>query len=159
MPHDMQRAATSFFPAERPRELSEAAHSCSNDEQFDVLRASLQPTGGLARGEDLALVLEDRSPGSGARVPELLASDRIFGFQRDRTFWVPMFQFEVDGVEVKRSALKARAELHGLDGWEVATWFATVNWWLCGRRPIELLDASLHEVLEAARIDRFIRSG
>jgi hypothetical protein len=159
MAHDLQTAAASSFSAWSAPELADAARPRSADEQFDALCADLTASGGLARGEDLALLFERGSSGAAAGLPELMASDRIFGFQRSQTFWVPMFQFETGTLAIKPSALKARAELHGLDGWDVASWFAATNWWLRGRRPVDLLDSALHEVLEAARIDRFIRAG
>jgi hypothetical protein len=159
MPIDLQHA--SARADERPAPPHDDSHHMRfTDEQFDAMCANLHPSGGIARGDDLALLLEDHPHGAGVSLAKLIASDQVFGFDRDGTFWVPMFQFELDELRIRPAALKVRAELAAeFDGWEVATWFAEANASLRDRRPVDLLDSNLREVLAAARIDRFIAAG
>jgi len=140
--------------ADDPRDLR------ATDAQFDSICAAFHVSGGLARGDDVALLLDERRRGSSMSLARLIETDKVFGFERDGTLWVPMFQFEPDTLHPRPSALKVRAELAAeFDGWEVASWFATPNAWLRDRRPVDLLDSNLREVLETARIDRYIAAG
>jgi hypothetical protein len=158
MAHDLQHASAPDGSGERLIPARDDSHFVRfTDEQFDAMCANFHTTGGIARGDDLARLLEDHPRGAGASLAKLIASDQIFGFDRDGTFWVPMFQFDLDDLRVKPAALKVRAELAAeFDGWEVATWFSQANAYLRDRRPVDLLDSALREVLAAARIDRFI---
>jgi hypothetical protein len=160
MAHDLHSAAPSRTVEPLIPVRQDSHHMRFSDEQFDAMCASFHPTGGVARGDDLALLLEDHRRGAGASLSKLVALDRVFGFDRDGTFWVPMFQFELDDLRIKPAALKVRAELAAeFDGWEVASWFAEANAYLRDRRPVDLLDSNLRDVLAAARIDRFIAVG
>jgi hypothetical protein len=158
MAHDLHSAMPSTRSAERPiAARPDSQHMRFSDEQFEAMCANFHTTGGIACGDDLARLLDDHPRGAGASLSKLVASDQIFGFERDDTFWVPMFQFELDELRVRPAALKVRAELAAeFDGWEVASWFAEANVYLRDRRPVDLLDTNLREVLAAARIDRFI---
>jgi hypothetical protein len=158
MPYNVRPAATTSFAVERlTRAQEDSGQVRLVDKQLDAMCAAFHTTGGLARGDDLALLLEDHRRGADASLSKLIASDRVFGFKRSFAFWVPMFQFELDDLRLKPAALKVRAELAAeFDGWEVASWFAEPNAWLRDQRPVEMLDSNLREVMAAARIDRFI---
>ncbi len=162
MDDDLHTASSSSFRVAEhlvPTRV-ESQHMRFSDEQFDAMRANFPPTGGIVRGDDLARQLEDHPRGAASSLSKLVASEQVFGFESDVTFWVPMFQFELDEMRIKPAALKVRAELAAeFDGWEVASWFAEANVYLRDRRPVDLLDSNLREVLAAARIDRFIAAG
>ena len=149
------------FATRRPTSLPETPrHLRFSDEEFDALCTDFQDTGGVARGDELAHLLEDHPPGASASLSRLIASNQVFGFDRDFSFWVPMFQFEPDSLRIRPAVLKVRAELGSeFDGWAFATWFAAPSAWLRQRRPVDLLESNLREVLQAARIDRFIAAG
>jgi len=47
----------------------------------------------------------------------------------------------------------------GFDGWARAAWFAQPNSWLERRKPVDVMDKDLNQVLSAARADRYIAVG
>jgi len=126
----------------------------------DALRAVFRRTGGLARGDDLARLLEDRQLGDFVSLARLIASGDVFGFEWQTMFWVPMFQFELNDLSLRWNAHSVAAELSGVfDGWRLAAWFAQPNSWLDDRSPVDLLNSDLTAVREAARADRFVAKG
>jgi len=128
--------------------------------EFLALNAAYRPTGGLARGDDLARLLEDHRFGDFVSLAGLVESGEIFGFEWQRKFWVPMFQFELRDMSSKPAVRQVREELAtAFDGWPLAAWFADANAWLSARRPVDLLDSDLPAVMDAARADRFIAAG
>ena len=143
----------------RPPALARA-EPCDRD--FAALREAYRATGGIARGDDLARMLNDRHSGDFVSLAMLILAREVFAFQWQQTFWVPMFQFELRDLSVKSNA-NAHQVLSELvdqfDGWALAVWFAQPNPWLHGARPVDLLNSNLAEVLEAARTDRFIAAG
>jgi hypothetical protein len=81
----------------------------------------------------------------------------VFGFDWHGSFWVPMFQFDLRDLSLRLAAQQVQRELVPVfDGWTIAVWFAQRNSWLDEQRPVDLLDTQLHNVLHAARADRFI---
>jgi hypothetical protein len=130
------------------------------DRDFIAMRAAYRATGGTARGDDLARMLEDRQRGDYVSLARLIVSGEIFSFQWHHTYWVPMFQFELRDLSIKPGPRQVHAELASVfDGWTLAVWFAQPNSWLNERKPVDLLDSDLADVLEAARADRFIATG
>lgn len=127
---------------------------------IDALRAVFRRTGGLARGDDLERLLEDRQVGDFVSLARLIASGDIFGFEWRSMFWVPMFQFEMNDLSLRWSARSVAAKLSAVfDGWRLASWFAKPNSWLDDRSPVDLLNSDLTAVREAARADRFVAKG
>ena len=45
------------------------------------------------------------------------------------------------------------------DEWATAVWFVAPNGWLQYRAPLDLMRTDLHEVLAAARADRYVVAG
>ncbi len=131
-----------------------------SDRDFVAMRAAYRSTGGIARGDDLARLLEDLQRGDVSTLARLIAAGEVFGFDWHGSFWVPMFQFELRDLSVKPAARQVQKELAQVfDGWTIAVWFAQRNSWLNERKPVDLLDTELRAVLHAARADRFIASG
>jgi hypothetical protein len=127
---------------------------------FAALLAAYRATGGTARGDDLARLLEDHGIGDFIGLARLIAGREVFGFEWRNTLWIPMFQFELRDLSVKPAAQQVLKELGAeFEGWSCAAWFARPNSWLNHRAPVELLATHLAEVLEAARTDRFIAVG
>ncbi|MDP4076365.1 antitoxin Xre/MbcA/ParS toxin-binding domain-containing protein [Acidovorax sp. A1169] len=90
----------------------------------------------------------------------LIAAGDVFGFEWRSTLWIPMFQFDLHNLSVRRSVRLILAELgNGFDGWARAAWFAAPNSWLQQRKPADLMSSELTDVLSAARADRFIAVG
>ncbi|TDP71078.1 hypothetical protein [Roseateles toxinivorans] len=127
---------------------------------FIGLQAAFRATGGTARADDLARLLEYRRSADGATLPELMAEGAVFGFRWRHCLWIPMFQFDLADLSIKRGPHAVLEELsNDFDGWTRAAWFARPTAWLQGRRPVDLLESNLNAVLGAARADRFIAAG
>lgn len=137
-----------------------SAEPCDRD--FAVLRTAYRASGGIARGDDLARFLGEHHSGDFVSLAMSILEGELFAFQWQQTFWVPMFQFDLRDLVVKPNpnARRVLNELAGeFDGWALALWFAQPNHWLHGARPVDVLNADLPEVLQAARTDRFIAAG
>jgi hypothetical protein len=131
-----------------------------SDRDFVAMQLAYRPTGGLLRGDDLALVLRDRQRGDYVSLARLIVSGEIFSFEWHDTFWIPMFQFELKSLDLKPGPRQVLGELSAdFDGWSLAVWFAHPNSWLNERRPVDLVDTDLASVLRAARADRYIAVG
>jgi hypothetical protein len=127
---------------------------------FAALLAAFRATGGTARGDDVARLLEDHGIGDFIGLARLIAGGEVFGFEWRKTMWIPMFQFELRDLSVKPEAQRVLKALgDGFEGWTCAAWFARPNSWLNLRAPVDLVATHLEEVLEAARADRFIALG
>ena len=132
------------------------------DQDFAALRTAYRASGGIARGDDLARLLDEHHSGDFVSLAMSILEGELFAFQWQQTFWVPMFQFDLRDLSVKPNpnARRVLTELAGeFDGWALALWFAQPNHWLHGARPVDVLNANLSEVLQAARTDRFIAAG
>ena len=141
-------------------ESDEGLRRVPSDRDFAAMRAGYRATGGMARGDDLARLLEDMRCGDVSTLARLIASGQVFGFDWHGSFWVPMFQFELRDLTVRPSVRQVQAELAKVfDGWTIAVWFSQRNSWLDEQRPVDLLDTALPAVLHAARADRFIATG
>jgi len=140
--------------------LDESIDNLPSDRDFFAMRGAYRASGGTARGDDLARLLEDHRRGDRVSLARLVVSGEIFGFEWRRLFWVPMFQFEPRDLSLKRGPRQVLAELASeFDGWTLAIWFSQPNCWLNERRPVDVLDSNLPAVLGAARADRFIAAG
>ena len=157
----MQLATASQQALGQPVRHFDRARAVADDyAAFDALRHACLAFGGLARGDDLARLLEDRARGDFVSLARLIVSGRIFGFEWQRSFWIPMFQFDLDDLTVRRDLKPVVDELSGaFDGWRLAAWFVEPNDWLKQGRPIDLLDSNPSEVMQAARADRFVAAG
>ncbi len=103
-------------------------------------------------------------PGRGADQPsfvdDALHAGDVFGFQWVDTVWIPAFQFDARKLTVEQGPQQVVAELgRSFDGWALASWFVRPNSSLAGCVPIECVGDKLLDVLEAARVDRFVATG
>jgi hypothetical protein len=91
---------------------------------------------------------------------KLIVAGALFGFYWQGELWIPMFQFHPDGMSVRSGLTAVLAELESThDGWALAGWFLCPSPWLCGRKPIDVIQKDGPSVLAAARIDRYIAYG
>lgn len=126
-----------------------------NAAEFMEMRQAYRATGGLARGDDIARLLDDHHRGNFISLARLIAGGEVFGFEWRGTFWIPVFQFDLGSLTVKPGPRSVLREVgHGWDGWSLATWYAQANDSLDGRRPVDLIDSNLRAVREAARAAR-----
>ncbi len=150
-------------PAVRPhpplapaRPLSEFGDAAA----FAAMRAVYHRKGGLARGDDLARLLEDRARGDFVSLARLIVAGEVFGFEWRHGFWIPLFQFDLEDLSIRPGLRQVLAELASeFDGWRLTAWFVEPNAWLGGALPIDLMDSNLPEVVQAARADRFVATG
>ena len=127
---------------------------------YSALLAAFRASGGIARGDDLARLLEYLDRGDFISLARLIAERKVFGFAWGETWWIPMFQFELHDLSLSARAQAVVAELSGAyNGWPLACWFAEPNDGLRQRRPVDLLRSDLPAVLEAARADRLVAHG
>jgi hypothetical protein len=130
------------------------------DHLFAAMRTAYRPTGGVARGEDLAGWMAVRQRGDYACLARLIVSGEVFSFEWNDSFWVPMFQFDPVDLTIQPGPRQVVNEMHGdCDGWTLAVWFAEPNGWLNDRAPVDLVATDLPAVLNAARADRFVETG
>jgi hypothetical protein len=147
-------------PEFRPAVTDDEIGDSPSDTGFIALRAAYRASGGTARGDDLARLLEDCRNTDFDSLTRLIVSGKAFGFDWNHLFWVPMFQFDLNDLTLKQGSVQVVAELaKSFEGWTLAAWFVQRNSWLNQRRPVDLIDAHLHEVLAAARADRFVATG
>lgn len=117
-------------------------------------------TGGLVRGDELAMMLQQLRMGDVASLGRAMASAEICSFEWRSAFWIPMFQFDLDNLSFKAGPRQIMRELQGVfDGWLLTVWFAQPNSWLEGHKPVDVLASNLPAVIEAARADRFVALG
>jgi hypothetical protein len=127
---------------------------------FVAMLAAYRSTGGTARAEELANLLQDHQRGNYTSLARLIATGKVFSFEWRETHWVPMFQFDMMDLSIKPGPAQVVAELRdALDGWSMARWFAEPNAGLDGARPVDSIDARLQDVLNAARADRWVVTG
>lgn len=124
------------------------------------LLAAFQGTGGVVRGNELAMMLEGLKVGNVSSLGRAMASGEICSFQWRSAFWIPMFQFDLDNLAFKRGPRKILRELNDVfDEWTLTAWFAQPNAWLDGHKPVDMLAFNLPAVHEAARADRYVATG
>jgi hypothetical protein len=148
-------------PLERPLSGVQATPfgQVPTTEGFKALRAALRQSGGIAKGDDLARLLEDHRLGDFISLARLIAHHLVFGFEFHASLWVPMFQFDLRDLSLNYGCAPAVGKLAEVyDGWMLAGWFAGPNPRLNGRRPVDALDAMPHDVLSAACVARARRN-
>lgn len=127
---------------------------------FVALLSAFRATGGTVRSDDLSRHVRSEEPGHLTNLARKLVSGAILSFSWRQTLWVPLFQFEGGGGTVRPSVARVMDELHGaFDSWEIALWFVQPNSWLKEQRPLDLIGKLDAEVLQAARVDRFVALG
>ena len=86
--------------------------SAADDAEFAAMRSAYHATGGFARGDDLARVLEDFGRGNLATLGRMVVAGEVFGFEWRHTLWIPMFQFTAGhGAQARAEGGARRAEL------------------------------------------------
>lgn len=131
----------------------------ANDAQV-LMTERYRSTGGLVSSEHLLCLMRRRLSQPLSRLARWIANRQLVQLPQDGAIWLPAFQFN-SGFDSLRDGLpQVVAELSPvLDDLELANWFGTVNVSLAWRMPAELLATSPNEVLQVARLDRFVISG
>src|SRR5450755_1135237 len=101
MAFEMQTAAAGQIGIEHAARAVDRRHGDpSEDAAFAAMRAAYQPVGGLARGDDLARLLEERARGDFVSLARLIVDGEVFAFEWRRTYWIPMFQFDLADLSI-----------------------------------------------------------
>jgi hypothetical protein len=119
---------------------------------FRDLCESFRATGGIARADDLARLLEDFQCGNFASLAKRIASHEILSFSWRGMHWVPMFQFDLRDLSL-RPGPQQLLEACGTkpDGWALACWLTTESEDLAGERPLDGLELHLPGLCDLAR--------
>ncbi len=127
----------------------------SSSAGFIALLGAFRDSGGTARGEAVAPLLQERQCRDYVSLARLIGSGCVFGFKWRETLWIPMFQFDPIDLSLTQGLREVLTELAGVfDTWELAHWFAEGNAGLAGRRPSETLADDWPSVLHAAHARR-----
>jgi hypothetical protein len=119
---------------------------------FRDLCESFRATGGIARADDLARLLEDFQCGNFASLARRIASHEILSFSWRGMHWVPMFQFDLRDLSL-RPGPQQLLEACGTkcDGWALSCWLATPSDELGGEPPLDILDTDFVGLCAMAR--------
>lgn len=148
------------LPAPQERLPKEALGEFPSSRLFSALLSAYRDSGGTARADDVTRLLKAHGAHSSSTLAEQINSGELFGFDWRGRLWIPMFQFDPNTLSLRHSTALVLTELGDtFDGWARANWFAQPNCWLASRKPVDLLESDLAEVLNAARTDRFIAVG
>jgi hypothetical protein len=144
----------------------------ADDPAFDTLFLDLlaryRPWRGLSRYSEVSRVLAAQDGLSCMALAGWITDGTVFGFEWGGDFWLPTCQFVSSGGQASsRPRWQPRTWPRSVccelapffDGWRIARWIVEPNAWLQGRTPIMCIDRHLHEVVEAARADRFVAAG
>lgn len=134
-------------------------HGAEAATMFAAMGKAFRPSGGMARGEDLVHTMAAHRQGDYASLARQIVEHDVLCFDWDASYWLPMFQFDMHDLSVRRDLLPVFWELHhDCDGWALASWFARPHAALHGRVPVDLLDSELAAVLAAAGASRRIET-
>lgn len=114
-------------------------------------RAELLQEFGALSGEQIA---EERSRAANrhALAARWRKEGKLFGVPyRGQTLY-PAFQLDADGaLRPVIAEVLAALPRKRMSDWELALWWTAANGWLCGRRPVDLLDDESQALVAAAR--------
>jgi hypothetical protein len=129
----------------------EAPEQPSDAARFRELCEAFRATGGIARADDLARLLEDFQSGNFATLAKRMASKEILHFEWRGMHWVPMFQFDLRDLS-HRPAARLFLDACGAEvsGWALACWLASPSTSLGDQAPIELFESDLLGLCAAA---------
>jgi hypothetical protein len=119
-----------------------------------------QRTGGLVTCDEAAMLLgRHRDQPISVLARWIVARDVVSFAWRAETL-VPLFQFEIADMTLRRGAREVMAELAGaFDDLDLAAWFASPNCWLGDVAPVVMIETNQPAVLQAARADRYLARG
>lgn len=125
------------------------------DAQFVSLQDAYRSHGGLSRGDALADRMSLTGAGGYLDLARLIVGGQLFSFYWHQDFWLPLFQFDPQRLEPLEAPRRVLAALRGaLDGWAIASWYATPAVALGGETPLARLDSDLPAVLALADAER-----
>ncbi len=131
-----------------------------SDEGFVSMREHYSANGGIKNATALAQSHTGGQNGQLNSLANQILIGDVFSFEWRGQLWIPLFQFNPDGLTSRLCVRQVLNELTNVfDGWTMAVWFIQNNVWLANKKPIDLLDMRLSCVLNAARADRYVAVG
>jgi len=121
------------------------------DTAFIELQIAYRPSGGLARGDELAARLHINGAGGHTRLARWIVGRQVFSFAWNDDFWLPMFQFNALDYSLNPGMRPLLGELADMDGWAIAAWFVQPSDLLGGQSPVQAWCDHWPDVHQAAR--------
>jgi hypothetical protein len=117
-------------------------------------------TGGLVSCDHAAMLLGRHRDQPISMLARWIVARALVSFVWQSETLVPLFQFELVDMTLRRGVSEVIAELVGaFDDLELATWFTRPNCWLSDAPPLAVLETDQPAVLQAARADRYLARG
>jgi hypothetical protein len=153
--HANQAEAAHAFAAQRQL-AGTRLPSNENDYAFIGMLDAYRNSGGLARAQEVFTLFKARSDMDVMTLAHSIAQRAVLSLEWHADVWVPLFQFELQHMAVKRALAPVLAVLNPMcTPWELAHWCAQPHRLLDGQSPASALDAGANQVLRAACADRF----
>ncbi|MDB5858913.1 MAG: hypothetical protein JWQ76_2602 [Ramlibacter sp.] len=119
-----------------------------------------QRRGGLVTCDQAAMLLGRHRDQPISQLARWIVAREVVSFVWQSETLVPLFQFELADMTLRRGASEVVAELAGaFDDLELAAWLTRPNCWLGDAAPVAVLDTDQPAVLQAARADRYLARG
>jgi hypothetical protein len=128
--------------------------------QLSAIEIAYARHGGMLRADEVVLRMRSDWDQPISVLARWIVSRAMITIDWHSEMLVPMFQIDFTSRGLRAGCREVVAELNDvMDGWEMARWFATSNPWLGGLAPVDMLAVSWRNVVDAARIARFIVRG
>ncbi|MGJ7506363.1 hypothetical protein [Variovorax sp. GT1P44] len=160
MSNDLTLARPHAGPGACSRRHAPAWRDRQIDEEFSAMTRAFRSTGGICHGDDIARRLSRYAEQPISIVARWIVNNEALAFAWNHQMMLPLFQFEACSMTLRPGVSVILRELSDVfDNWGCALWFAQSNAWLADRPPVDLMETGGREVLDAARLDRFIARG
>jgi hypothetical protein len=134
--------------------------SYPSEEGFVSLLEHYNASGGILNGAELAQRKTQCPDSNLSALAKLIVSGEVFSFEWRGEFWIPQFQFNTKDLTTRYCVGQVLRELTMVfDGWTLAVWFVQANPWIEHKKPIDMLELNLSQVIHAARADRYVAAG
>jgi hypothetical protein len=142
-----------------PNPRSMALSGLRSDGQHQFIQQAFRDAGGVASGDQIAYLLRDQLDQPISTVARWIVGRHVVSYEWRCQPMLPLFQFDLPRVAVRAPVAAVIRELRdAYTDCRLAMWFVEPNLWLDGARPVQLIEASPHAVLDAARADRLVAS-
>ena len=156
----LEDVEASEMPSRRSVRACPAARRVTTDADSTAMLQAYERTGGLLDSDEAMLLLRRRTSQPISLLARWIVQQSALSFEWGSERLFPVFQFDRSHFSVRSEVRAVLLELSGtFDDQELAAWFAAPNSWLGGAAPLDVLEADLAAVLDAARADRYIARG
>lgn len=136
------------------------AQEYQSNHQFIAMLDAYRCSGGLARTQEVVAMFKVHGGPDASALADWIAQRKMISFEWQSKTWIPLFQFSHVSRTLQPGLSEVLAELIAVyNDWDVATWFSQPNRWLADCTPADALTAATREVLNAARVERYVAAG